>query len=75
MIDRFIIFPMTRRPAGPKLFDRWDRAAENSDRQNFEQALAQCDVQIHGARGAAALLGRKPTTQWLRNGALSIIIE
>jgi hypothetical protein len=75
MIDRFIIFRMMRLPAGPKRFDRWDRAAENSDDKNFEQALAHCDGQIYGARGAAALPGTKPTTQWLRIGTLSIIIE
>jgi len=45
------------------------------ERKNFERALAQCDGQIYGARGAAAFLGMKPTTLWSRIRALGIIIE
>ena len=44
------------------------------ERKNFERALAQCAGQIYGDKGAAALLGMKPTTLWSRIRALDITI-
>jgi transcriptional regulator with GAF, ATPase, and Fis domain len=42
------------------------------ERQNIERALAASEGRIYGSRGAAALLGMKPTTLWSRIRALGI---
>jgi transcriptional regulator with GAF, ATPase, and Fis domain len=42
------------------------------ERANIERALAQSDGQVYGTRGAAALLGMKPTTLWSRLRSLGI---
>jgi transcriptional regulator with GAF, ATPase, and Fis domain len=42
------------------------------ERANLERALAQCNGQVYGARGAAAVLGMKPTTLWSRLRSLGI---
>jgi transcriptional regulator with GAF, ATPase, and Fis domain len=42
------------------------------ERANLERALAQCNGQVYGTRGAAALLGMKPTTLWSRLRSLGI---
>jgi len=36
------------------------------ERANIERALRQCNGQVYGRNGAAALLGMKPTTLWSR---------
>jgi transcriptional regulator with GAF, ATPase, and Fis domain len=42
------------------------------ERANLERALAQSNGQVYGTRGAAALLGMKPTTLWSRLRSLGI---
>jgi len=42
------------------------------ERANIERALAACEGRIYGAKGAAALLGLKPSTLWSRMRSLSI---
>jgi len=42
------------------------------ERANIERALAQSNGQVYGTRGAAALLGMKPTTLWSRLRSLGI---
>jgi transcriptional regulator with GAF, ATPase, and Fis domain len=42
---------------------------------NIERALAQCNGQVYGKNGAAALLGMKPTTLWSRLRSLRISTE
>jgi transcriptional regulator with GAF, ATPase, and Fis domain len=42
------------------------------ERANIERALKQCDGQVYGKDGAAALLGMKPTTLWSRLRSLGI---
>src|SRR5262245_9173358 len=42
------------------------------ERGNLERALAQSNGQVYGTRGAAALLGMKPTTLWSRLRSLGI---
>jgi transcriptional regulator with GAF, ATPase, and Fis domain len=45
------------------------------ERANIERALRQCDGQVYGKDGAAALLGMKPTTLWSRLRSLGISTE
>ena len=42
------------------------------ERANVARALAQTNGQVYGTRGAAALLGMKPTTLWSRLRSLGI---
>jgi transcriptional regulator with GAF, ATPase, and Fis domain len=42
------------------------------ERANIERALRQCNGQVYGKDGAAALLGMKPTTLWSRLRSLGI---
>jgi transcriptional regulator with GAF, ATPase, and Fis domain len=42
------------------------------ERANIERALRQCNGQVYGMDGAAALLGMKPTTLWSRLRSLGI---
>lgn len=45
------------------------------ERANFERALKQCNGQVYGEDGAAALLGMKSTTLWSRLRRLGILAE
>jgi len=42
------------------------------ERASIERALRQCNGQVYGKDGAAALLGMKPTTLWARLRSLGI---
>jgi transcriptional regulator with GAF, ATPase, and Fis domain len=45
------------------------------ERANIERALRQCNGQVYGRDGAAALLGMKPTTLWSRLRSLGMSAE
>jgi DNA-binding NtrC family response regulator len=45
------------------------------ERGNIERALRQCNGQVYGEDGAAALLGMKPTTLWSRLRSLGVSTE
>ena len=45
------------------------REIKDMERANIERALRQCNGQVYGKDGAAALLGMKPTTLWSRRSS------
>ena len=45
------------------------------ERANIERTLRQCNGQVYGKHGAAALIGMKPTTLWSRIRNLGISTE